>query len=172
MGAKKLVGKNLRSLFRSLARLNTRVHAVGEADSKKTDDGHDHETSTERPPPEGQAWRRVGKEGWTRNGLAVPDCPLPLPLPSSAGVFRSCWNAILRIPGRDGKSTVEQFVTTARCRRRRDLKVDTYRVRVRSSYGTDVVYLYTCVYTNEIHAVDRRGGGGGIRPWQKGIGFH
>lgn len=44
VGAKKLVGKNLCSLFRSLARLNTRVHAVGEADSKKTDG--EHETST------------------------------------------------------------------------------------------------------------------------------
>lgn len=27
-----------------------------------------------------EARRRVGKEGWTRNGLAVPDCPPPLPL--------------------------------------------------------------------------------------------
>lgn len=76
IGAKKLVGKNLRSLFRSLARLNTRVLDEGPIQRKPT--------TTKRQPRASSARRtrrRVGKEGWTRNGLAVPDCPLPLPAP-------------------------------------------------------------------------------------------
>lgn len=134
-----------------------------EADSKKTDDHETSTTSVLRQKDEAEGRKGGLDKKWARGSRLSAPSPRAS---SSAGVFRSCWNAILRIPGRDGKSTVEQFVTTARCRRRRrDLKVDTYRVRVRRArgYGRGIS-LYACVYTNEIH------GGGGIR--QKGIGFH
>lgn len=133
------------SLFRwLLARLNTRA-STETRDSKKT--GHDHGEGKRQPRVHRQKDRLAkGRKGLdARNGLPIVRSPPsfhPTCLPLVAGVFRSCWNAILRIPGRDGKSTGGQFVRTARCRRRRDLKVDTFRVRVR----TDVyIFIYVRV---------------------------
>lgn len=118
-------------------------------DSKKT--GHDHGEGKRQACVHRQKDRLAkGRKGLDKKRFA--DCPLPPPscLPLVAGVFRSCWNAILRIPGRDGKSTGGQFVRTARCRRRRDLKVDTFRVRVR----TADVYIFIRACINEIYTME------------------
>lgn len=84
-----------------------------------------------------------------KKSSAVPDCPLHrLLLLLCTGVFRSCWNAILRIPWSPRKKHTEQFVTTPRCRRR---DVSSTHARPCAFIHMDMyrdVYIFICVYRN------------------------
>lgn len=150
-----LVAYGARSLF-DAARLNTRD--ISFPWSRDRIQRKPTKPTSRTELPEG-----LPKVVHDKKSSAVPDCPLHrLLLLLRTGAFRSCWNAILRIPWSPRKKHTEQFVTTPRCRRR---DVSSTHGRVRSYIWTCIgtyISLYTCI---EIYVVD--GGCGGIRAWQK-----